>query len=230
MSSIKDNINTINERIAQAAAEAGRARGSVRLVAVSKTKPPGLVAEALAAGHTRFGENYVQEARNKIEELSDRAAEWHFIGHLQTNKAKYVVKLFDLIHSVDSTRLASAINKEAAKIDKVQNILIQVNVSGEETKSGSAPEETLKLVRHVSAMDHLALKGLMTMPPFFDDPDRARPFFAELRRIRDTVRDGEPKVGALDELSMGMTGDFEAAIAEGATLVRVGTAIFGGRG
>ena len=230
MTTIRANLDAIYERIEQAAAEAGRDPGTVRLVAVSKTKPVGLVAEALAAGHTRFGENYVQEARGKIEELSDTAAEWHFIGHLQTNKAKYVVKLFDLIHSVDSTRLADAINKEAVKIGKIQDVLIQVNISGEETKSGSAPEETMELVRHVSGLDHLALRGFMTMPPFFDDPDRARPVFAELRRIRDAVVAAAPGIGALEELSMGMTGDFEAAIAEGATLVRVGTAIFGSRG
>jgi len=227
---MKANIDAINERIARAAADAGRAPDSVRLVAVSKTKPAALVAEALDAGQRAFGENYVQEAGDKIAELANSPAEWHFIGHLQKNKAKYVVKLFDLIHSVDSIRLANAINKEAAKIDKVQDILAQINISGEQTKSGTAPAETTDLVRHTMELTHVALNGFMTMPPFFDDPERARPFFAELRKIRDAVVKTEPGLGPLKELSMGMTGDFEAAIAEGATLVRVGTAIFGGRG
>ena len=228
MSSIKSRLATINDRIRQAAAAAVRAPESVRLVAVSKTHPADRVREAVACGQAVFGENYIQEARDKVAALYDTPAQWHFIGHLQTNKAKYAVRLFELIHSVDSLRLAEAINKEAAKTGKTQRILIQVNISGEETKSGTAPEETRELVRKAIALPHLRVEGLMTMPPYFDDPVRARPFFRRLREIRDAIVAAAPG-HPLPELSMGMTGDFETAIAEGATLVRIGTAIFGER-
>lgn len=228
MTSIKSHLATINDRIRQAAIAAGRAPESVRLVAVSKTHPAGSIREALAAGQTVFGESYIQEAREKIAALPDAPAEWHFIGHLQTNKAKYAVRLFELIHSVDSLRLAEAIDQEAAKRGKVQRVLIQVNIAGEATKSGSAPEAAAALVQQAAALPHLSVEGLMTLPPFFDDPVRARPFFKRLRKIRDTITAASPHI-RLPELSMGMTGDFEAAIAEGATLVRIGTAIFGDR-
>ena len=191
--------------------------------------PAEKVRMAHAAGADTFGENYIQEAREKIGELSDIAASWHFIGHLQTNKAKYAVRLFDLIHSVDSLRLAEKINEEAAKVGKVQSILIQVNISGETAKSGICPEDSLELVRAAAVLPHLGVHGLMTMPPFFDDPDKARPFFAALSAIRRDVLDKNIVKTDFNELSMGMTGDFEAAVEEGATLVRVGTAIFGRR-
>ncbi len=226
---VKSNLDTVNVRIRQAAKAAGRSPDSVSLVAVSKTHPADRVRQAVDAGHMVFGENYIQEARDKIAALADTPARWHFIGHLQTNKAKYAVKRFDLIHAVDSVRLASTIDREAAKIDKIQRILIQVNIAGETTKSGTAPEQTLELVRHAAGLDHITVEGFMTMPPFFGDPDRARPYFRQLREIRNAVAGDIPGIGPLAELSMGMTGDFEAAIAEGATLVRVGTAIFGER-
>jgi hypothetical protein len=229
MNHIANNIRAIYDRIHRTAKASGRSPESVRLVAVSKTQPADRVREAVAAGQTMFGENYIQEARDKAAALDDTATEWHFIGHLQTNKAKFAVRLFDLIHSVDSVRLANAIDKEAAKIDKIQRILIQVNIAGEATKSGAAPQETVNLVKHVTDLRHLTLEGFMTMPPFFDDPERARPFFRRLREIRDAVNENKPSGETFSELSMGMTGDFEAAIAEGATLVRVGTAIFGDR-
>lgn len=227
MTTISENLERISARIRRAALDAGRDPGSVTLVAVTKTHPAAVVSEALDAGHAVFGENYIQESREKVAALAGSPARWHFIGHLQTNKAKYAVNLFELVHSVDSRRLADALDTAAARIDKVQRILIQVNIAGEASKSGAAPEEIMALADHVAGLPHLALEGFMTMPPFFDDPERARPYFRRLGEIRDAVsRDtGVP----LPHLSMGMTGDFEAAIAEGATLVRVGTAIFGSR-
>jgi pyridoxal phosphate enzyme (YggS family) len=201
----------------------------VRLVAVSKTKPVEMIREAVAAGVSIVGENYIQEAREKIDALSDCSVSWHFIGHLQRNKAKYAVKLFDLIHSVDSLKLAGELNQQAGKIQKVQKILIQVNIGGDPAKFGTRAQETLNLVKGVGPFDHLSIRGLMTMPPFFNDPGRVRPCFAALARLREDIRAaGIPGV-LMEELSMGMTGDFETAIECGATLVRIGTAIFGSR-
>lgn len=226
---MRDRIESVKARMRAAAVAAGRDPGTVRLVAVSKTHPADRVREAAAAGAAVFGENYIQEARQKIEALADLDVSWHFIGHLQRNKAKYAVPLFDLIHSVDSLRLAAELDRQAARCGKVQEILVQVNISGEETKSGVEEAGCLELVRSIAALAHLRVRGLMTMPPFFDQPDRARPFFAALRRLSERIRsDALPGVG-MSELSMGMTGDFEAAVAEGATLVRIGTAIFGER-
>lgn len=226
---MKERIAQINNRIAAAAEQAGRSPDEIRLVAVSKTKPLASVQKALEAGLNLFGENYIQEAREKVGALSGSGAQWHFIGHLQSNKAKYAVKLFDLIHSVDSPKLARELNKQAAKIDKVQPVLVQVNISAEATKSGTSSEEAVDLVKAISDLPNLSLQGLMTMPPFFDDPDRARPYFRELRQLRDYIHQLAIDGISMDELSMGMTGDFEAAIVEGATLVRIGTAIFGER-
>jgi len=216
-------------RIKQAAASCKRPAESIRLVAVSKTMPVDVVKEAIDAGVTDLGENYIQEARDKFNALATYPASWHFIGHLQSNKAKYAVRMFDLIHSVDSLKLAKELNKYAQKIDKVQSILIQINVAKEDTKSGIYVEDTLQLVNNISKLEHLCVKGLMTMPPYFNAPEKVRPFFKELRELRDQIRaEGIPAI-SMDELSMGMTGDFEAAIQEGATLVRIGTAIFGER-
>lgn len=226
---MKDRLDSICRRISSAAEKCGRQPGAVRLVAVSKTIPAETVRSAIENGVTILGENYIQEARKKIETLSAFDVAWHFIGHLQSNKAKYAVRLFDLIHSVDTLKLARELNKQAAKTGKIQQILIQVNISGEETKSGATEGETVKLVQDVGRLEHLVVKGLMTMPPFFDDPQRARPCFKALRRLGDRIRALDLPTVSMDELSMGMTGDFEAAIAEGATLVRIGTAIFGER-
>jgi hypothetical protein len=176
-----------------------------------------------------MGENYIQEAREKIEVLQELPVSWHFIGHLQSNKAKYAVRLFDMIHSVGSLKLARELDKQAAKNAKVQAILIQVNTGKEATKSGVYEEEALSLVREAGKMEHLAIKGLMTLPPFFNAPDKVRPYFRALRELRDRIRQEALPGVSMDELSMGMTGDFEAAIQEGATLVRIGTAIFGER-
>jgi pyridoxal phosphate enzyme (YggS family) len=227
---IKERYDAIMGRIRRATVECGRSPEAVRLVAVSKTVPADRVLAAIEAGMTVFGENYIQEARDKIDRMAQVPVSWHFIGHLQSNKAKYAVPIFDLIHSVDSFKLALEIDKQARKHGKTQDILIQVNVSGEASKSGIEPGEALALAGEIAGLEHVALRGLMTMPPFFDDPERARPYFRALRQLADRIRqEGLAGVG-MDELSMGMTGDFEAAIEEGATLVRIGTAIFGERG
>ena len=226
---MKTPIRSIRERIQSAAIAAGRRPETVKLVAVSKTVPADRVREAVEAGITLLGENYIQEAREKIEALQALSVSWHFIGHLQSNKAKYAVRLFDMIHSVDSPKLARELNKQAAKSGKVQDILIQVNTGKEASKSGIYEEEALDLVRLAGRMEHIAVKGLMTLPPYFNAPEKVRPYFRALRELRDRIQaEGLPGV-SMEELSMGMTGDFEAAIQEGATLVRIGTAIFGER-
>jgi len=226
---VKERLQRIKDRIADAARACDRNPANVRLVAVSKTVDADRVARAIEAGADILGENYIQEAREKFNTLYDRPVAWHFIGHLQSNKAKYAVRMFDLIHSVDSLKLAKALDKEAAKNDKVQDILIQVNISQEETKSGIDAAEAVELVAGIGILKNVRVKGLMTMPPFFDQPEKARPYFRQLARLRDHIAQaGIPGI-AMGELSMGMTGDFEVAIAEGATLVRIGTAIFGAR-
>jgi pyridoxal phosphate enzyme (YggS family) len=177
---------------------------------------------------TILGENRVQEAREKIEVIG-HAACWHLIGHLQTNKAKYAVRLFQLIHSVDTIELAREIDRQAAKTGKVQNILIEVNIAGEASKAGMAVKESPALVREASKLKHLAIQGLMTMPPFSEDPEESRPYFCVLRELARSIEQEKIPGVFMKELSMGMSGDFEVAIEEGATMVRVGTAIFGER-
>lgn len=231
---VKENLENVLKRIQNAAIRCGRAPDSIRLVAVTKTVPAHRIIEAVAAGANIFGENYVQEAREKILELSELPVSWHFIGTLQSNKAKYVVKLFDLIHSVDSVKLAREIDKQARKISKIQKILIQINVAGEVQKSGIFPEHALDMLKDIASFENISVKGLMTMPPYFYNPEKVRPFFKQLRELRDRLQkevvhlDNSADI-KLDDLSMGMTGDFEAAIEEGATFVRIGTAIFGER-
>ena len=225
--SIARNLEEIRERMATAAAQAGREPDSVRLVAVSKIKPAQAVQEALAAGQVLFGENYVQEASEKIPKVGGGPT-WHMIGHLQSNKAKLCVSLFDAVQTLDRLKLAKALSRHAAELGKNLTVFIQVNVGAEEQKSGCTPQEALALAQGVARLPGLSLKGLMTMPPFFDDPERARPLFAKLRELAEVMAPELPP-GCMTELSMGMSGDFEAAIKEGATLVRVGTAIFGSR-
>ncbi len=226
---LKTRLNHIISRIQTAALSCNRAPESIRLVAVSKTMPVQQVIEAIKAGATTFGENYIQESREKIKTLSAHPVSWHFIGHLQTNKAKYAVKLFDLIHSVDTLKLAGEINRQAEKTDKIQKILVQVNIADEASKSGAREQDALDLIQDISGMKNLSVKGLMTMPPFYNDPEKARPFFSALRILKDRIRERNIPNVSINELSMGMTGDFETAIEEGATLVRIGTAIFGHR-
>ena len=226
--SIAANLEEISGRIAAAARAAGREPDSVRLVAVSKTRPAADVCEAFSAGQVVFGENYVQELTEKAAGL-DIPVEWHFIGHLQSNKVRQIAGLVTMIHSVDRLSLAEEISRQWGKVGRSCDCLVQVNISGEATKSGTTEAEALELVRAVGGLPHIRVRGLMTMPPFFDDPEAARPFFAELKRLSQQIdRERIPGV-AMAELSMGMSGDFEAAIQEGATLVRVGTSIFGAR-
>jgi len=227
--SIQSRLKRVKERIEAVALSSGRAPKTVKLVAVSKTVPADRILAAIKAGVTDLGENYVQEAREKIEALRAESIFWHFIGHLQSNKAKYAVRLFDLIHSVDSLKLAKELNKRASAIGKVQKILVQVNISGEATKSGIETEQAVDLVRQIVPLESLAVCGLMTMPPYFNAPDKVRPYFRALRDLKDIIRKEAIANVDMTELSMGMTGDFEAAIEEGATLVRIGTAIFGER-
>ncbi|MGD9310321.1 MAG: YggS family pyridoxal phosphate-dependent enzyme [Desulfosarcina sp.] len=226
---MKARLHQINQRIADAAAASGRDAASIRLVAVSKTIAADRVAQAIDAGVTILGENYIQEAREKFNLLSDRPVQWHFIGHLQSNKAKYAVRMFDLIHSVDSLKLAKALDKEAGKRAKIQDVLVQVNISREKTKSGIEATAAADLVAQIGRLENVRVRGLMTMPPFFDEPERARPFFRQLAQLRARLVAKHMPHVQMDELSMGMTGDFEVAIAEGATMVRIGTAIFGAR-
>ncbi len=207
-----------------AALRAGRDPASVRLVAVSKMMPVETIREALDAGVTTLGENRVQEAATKIAALGGVTA-WHLVGHLQTNKAKLAVQLFEVIHSLDSGRLARDLDRHGAQAGKVVRCLVEVNLGGEASKAGTT-EEGLRPLLEMAALPHLRIEGLMVIPPFLPDPEEVRPWFRRLRALRDTLQgEGFP----LAELSMGMTHDFEVAIEEGATLVRIGTAIFGPR-
>ena len=225
---ISANLALINGRIRTAAEAAGRDPASVRLVAVSKTRPAADIITAFQAGQAVFGENYIQELVPKLAEVHETVL-WHVIGHLQSNKVKYIAGRVAMIHSVDRLSLAQEINRQWGRLGKVCDVLIQVNISGEATKSGTTEAGAIQLVRECATLPHIRVRGLMTMPPFFDDPEAARPFFAELRRLAHAV-DAQKIAGVeMMELSMGMSGDFEAAIQEGATLVRVGTAIFGAR-
>jgi pyridoxal phosphate enzyme (YggS family) len=218
-------LQEVRFRIATACARAGRSPSEVTLVAVTKTVPGERVAELVHAGQKTLGENKVQEALAKMETLP--GAEWHLVGHLQRNKAKAAVGRFALIHSVDDVELAREIDRRAAAAGLVQKVLVQANLAGEETKHGAAEDIVFPLVETIGALPHLDLRGLMIIPPPSEDPEGARPWFRRLAALRDTLakRSGRP----LPELSMGMTDDFEIAIEEGATLVRVGRALFGER-
>lgn len=225
---IASNIQQITQKIVTAATVAGRDPSSVRLVAVSKTRPADDVLAAYHAGQMICGENYVQELVAKAAGIVE-PVEWHFIGHLQSNKVRQIAGIVSTIHSVDRLSLAEEISRQYGKIDKICTVLIQVNLAGEATKSGTTGQGALELVRAVARLPHLAIRGLMTMPPLYDDPEGARPYFAALRELALRIdREHIPGVG-MQELSMGMSGDFEVAIQEGSTLVRVGTAIFGER-
>jgi len=225
---IAANLDRITREIAVVASAAGRRPESVKLVAVSKTKSATLVEEAALAGQRLFGENYVQELVEKAGQVS-APVEWHFIGHLQSNKVKQIAGLVTMIHSVDRLSLAQEIDRQWGKLGKVCDVLVQVNISGETTKSGTTAAAVMELVRDVAQLQHLQVRGLMTMPPFFDDPDGARPYFRQLRELADCVAQLHIPGVSMDELSMGMSGDFVPAIEEGATLVRIGSAIFGSR-
>jgi len=229
MTGIRDNLAVIQEKINSAAADCGRNPGEITLVGVSKKHPIEKMQQAIHAGLSDLGENYIQEAVDKIDAIGRPAACWHFIGHLQSNKARFAVPYFDLIHTVDKLKLAKEIDKQAKKIEKRQKILLQVNIAEEETKSGAGTEDVVALAQAVVQFENLELQGLMCMPPFFDDPEEARPYFRHLARIREQILAAGVTSEAMGHLSMGMSHDFAVAIQEGATLVRVGTAIFGTR-
>ena len=228
--SIADNVARVRERIAAACARSGRAPQDVRLMAVSKTHPASAIREAVAAGVTLFGENRVQEFAEKAADLHETAAEFHLIGHLQSNKAAKAAELFNAVDSVDSWKLAERLSGAAEKLGKTLAVLLEVNVGGEEAKSGFAPdsEELLVLLAKASDLRHLRIRGLMPIPPHTEDPNGARPYFQTLRALRDRLAKDFPQA-KLGELSMGMSHDYEIAIEEGSTCVRVGTAIFGER-
>jgi pyridoxal phosphate enzyme (YggS family) len=220
-------LAAVRRRIAEATANVGRPAGSVRLLAVSKNKPSAAIRAAYAAGQRAFGENYAQELAQKAEEVRDLVGiEWHFIGRLQRNKSKQVVQAARVVHTVDRAELAAELGRRAAAADRSVRALVEVNVSGEASKGGCTPDELGAVLAAIRAERSLEAVGLMTIPPETDDPEGARPFFAALRALRE--RHGG--AARLPELSMGMTHDFPVAIAEGATIVRVGTAIFGARG
>jgi PLP dependent protein len=230
--SVFDNITEIRKRIESAAQRAGRDPASVRLMAVTKTHPPEKIREAYEAGLRLFGENRVQEFSEKAGALRDlKNAEWHMIGHLQSNKASKAAELFSAVESVDSLRLAQKLDSTAGQLGKRLAVLIEINVGGEEAKSGVAPDSNdLKLILLGAVeLKNLQFAGLMTVPPFTEDPQQVRPFFRELRELRDQIAMRGLKGIGTDVLSMGMSHDFEVAIEEGSTCVRVGTAIFGER-
>lgn len=230
---IAENLVSVRQRIARACEKCGRPPDSVRLVAVTKEASADDAVALLGLGVRDLGENRVQELVSKYGIIGDKAA-WHLVGHLQTNKARDAVRISSLIHSVDSARLAKEIDKEAKKIGKVQDILIQVNTSGEGTKFGVAPDEAVSLVKEISLCPNINIKGLMTIAPEVEDPGTVRSYFKMLRELRDELSSIPGKMGTVPargqspfpELSMGMTNDFEVAIEEGATIVRIGRAIF----
>lgn len=230
MNDIARNIGKIQEQIAEAALSCGRSPDEITLLAISKTFPEELILQAAEAGLRKFGENRVQEAENKILHIRGTLQlEWHLIGHLQSNKARRAVELFDVIHSVDGLRLASRISQAAVEMNKKQSVLLQVDLGREETKFGADPEQLSGLMEAASKLDGIHLDGLMTIPPFFEDPEESRPFYEKLRELRDKLDAEQPGCLGQKHLSMGMSHDFEEAIREGATIIRVGTAIFGSR-
>lgn len=225
---IKDNIKNVENLIKKSCEKVGRDYNEVTLIAVSKTKPISDIKEAYEYGTRDFGENKVQELDEKYPELPNDV-KWHLIGHLQRNKVKYIVDKVALIHSVDSVRLAEQINTEAEKKDVDVNILVQVNVSMEDTKFGLAENETIEIVKEISKFPRVHIKGLMTIAPFTECPEDNRIYFKALKKLSENIKELNIPNVEMTELSMGMTGDYEVAVEEGATLVRVGTGIFGNR-
>jgi len=225
MSEIKENFLRVIERIEKAARKVCRDPNEIKLVAVSKTVEAARIKEAIEAGVSILGENYVQEAQKKVEEIG-RAVSWHFIGHLQSNKAKYAIRLFDMIHSIDSLPLAGELNRRAEQANQIIKVMVEVNLSKEETKFGTEEKMVMNLAKGIQNLSRLSLEGLMTMPPYFDSPEMSRPYYVALRELKERMAKGGIP---MKELSMGMSNDYEIAIEEGATYVRVGTAIFGAR-
>ena len=226
--SIRENLEIVEKNIQAACDRAGRDRSEVTLIAVSKTKPVSDIREAMDCGITVFGENKVQEIRDKTEEIKE-PLNWHMIGHLQSNKVKYLPGKVCMIHSVDKLSLAEEIEKQAAKHDLVMDVLCEVNMAGEDSKFGLSPEEAPDFVKSIAPFPHIRVRGLMTIAPYTDDPETNRPYFKALKKMLDDINSENIEGLHLDTLSMGMTGDYEVAIEEGATFVRVGTGIFGER-
>ncbi len=220
-------LEKVLERIDRACLRSGRSSKEVRLLGATKTVPPEKIRKFYQCGLRLFGENRVQEFLKKYEDLRDLDIEWHFIGRLQSNKVKYILGKATLIHSLDRESLLEELEKRAGRLGIVQECLVEVNLGGEETKGGLAPQEVLPFVEKVLQCNHVKVTGLMTIPPYFEDPEKSRPYFEKLRNLRDSL---ESALGIrLSELSMGMSSDFEVAIEEGATIVRIGTALFGER-
>lgn len=231
---VQENLQQVLERIEQAAGNSGRNPDSVKLVVVTKTHPVELIQAAIKAGAKYLGENYADEALPKIEALKEQVVQWHMIGHVQSRKAEMVCNAFDTVHSLDSLKLAQRYDRFAGQIGRKLPVLLQFNVSGEETKSGweawqeSQWVQLLPEIESITALENLNVQGLMTMPPYTEDPEAVRPYFRKLAQLRDFLA-GHLQRTVWDELSMGMSGDYEVAIQMGATWVRVGTAIFGPR-
>ena len=228
MSMVVENLAAVEKRVCAACERAGRSRDEVTLIAVSKTKPVSMIEELLPGGTRDFGENKVQELCEKYEVLP-KDIRWHLIGHLQRNKVKYIVDKACLIHSVDSLRLAQTISEEGVKKDVTVPVLIEVNVAGEESKFGVTPEETEELVREIAKLPAIQVKGLMTIAPYVENSEDNRVHFSRLKKLSVDIGNENIDNVSMDVLSMGMTGDYEVAIEEGATMVRVGTGIFGER-
>lgn len=225
---LKDRLEEVEERIQEACRRAGRDRSEVTLIAVSKTKPAEVLKEAYDLGIRVFGENKVQELTEKYEVLP-KDIRWHMIGHLQTNKVKYIADKVELIHSVDSLKLAETIEKEAAKRNRTIDILVEVNVAEEKSKFGLKMEEVIPFIEKVAGFSHINVRGLMTIAPFVENPEKNRSVFADLRKLSVDITEKNIDNVNVSILSMGMTNDYEVAIEEGATMVRVGTGIFGAR-
>jgi hypothetical protein len=230
VNNIGQNLQRIKERIAAAAASCGRSPDEITLLAISKTFPVDVISEAIDAGLRQFGENRVQEAESKILHFREiLELEWHLVGHLQSNKAKRAAELFDVVHSVDSIKVATKLSQTCQELEKVISVLLQVDLGGEPTKSGAEAGRVKEIVEAVSNLKGIQLDGLMTIPPFSEDPGQSQPFYARLRELREMLESERPGCLGRKRLSMGMSHDFEVAIKEGATIIRIGTAIFGSR-
>lgn len=226
METIKNNLETINKKIKKAALRVNRNFREIKLVAVTKTATIEQIKEAISTGVKIIGENKVQEAKEKYQILT-ADIEWHLVGHLQTNKVKYAIEIFDFIHSVDSIKLAKEIDKRSLKFGKITNVLVEVNISGEETKYGIKPEQVEPFLKEISEFSRIRVRGLMTIAPIVEDKEEVRPYFRKLRELSKEIKSKNIKNVKMDHLSMGMTDDFEVAIEEGANMVRIGRGIFG---
>ena len=227
--SVAQNVARVQERIRQAAQRVGRDPATVRLIAAAKTVEVARIRAAIAAGVSIIGENYLQEARRKIGQLGRETVEWHLIGTLQRNKVRYVFDLFDMVHTIDRVELAEEMQRRGERLHRSMPVLLEVNIGGEESKSGFTPQALLADVEKLASLSQVQIRGLMTIPPPTATPEEARPYYQELRDVRDRLRARGMAGMECVELSMGMTADFEVAVEEGATMVRVGTAIFGPR-